>query len=55
MGDVDLWEQLLHEIELIGSIVRRLHVPSHAGIPGNTKADIQADMGCVRSPLCKGK
>ena len=52
---MDVWEQLLHEIELAGPNVRWLHVPSHVGIPGNTKADTLADMGRRRSPLLLGQ
>ena len=44
----------LHEITRAGPAVRWLHVPSHVGIHGNTKADTLADMGRRRSPLLKG-
>ena len=54
VGHVDLWEQLLQEIERAGPAVRWLHVPSHVGIHGNTKADTLADMGRRWSPLLKG-
>ena len=54
VGHVDLWEHLLQEIERAGPAVRWLHVPSHVGIQGNTKADTLADMGRRRSPLLEG-
>ena len=54
VGPVDLWEQLLREIEQAGAAVRRLHVPSHVGIVGNTHADTLADMGRRKSPLLRG-
>ena len=54
MGHVDLWEQLLREIEQAGAAVRWLHVPSHVGIVGNTHADTLADMGRCKSPLLRG-
>ena len=53
VGHVDLWEQLLREIEQAGAAVRWLHVPSHVGIVGNTHADTLADMGCRKSPLLR--
>ena len=51
---MDLWEQLLREIEQAGAAVRLLHVPSHVGIVGNTHADTLADMGRRKSPLLRG-
>ena len=54
VGHVDLWEQLLGEIEQAGAAVRWLHVPSHVGIVGNTHADTLADMGRRKSPLLRG-
>ena len=54
VGYVDLWEQLLQEIERAGPAVRWLHVPSHVGIQGNTKADTLADMGRRQSSLLRG-
>ena len=54
VGHVDLWEQLLGEIEQAGVAVRWLHVPSHVGIVGNTHADTLADMGRRKSPLLRG-
>ena len=54
VGHVDLWEQLLKEIEQAGAAVRWLHVPSHVGIVGDTHADTLADMGRRKSPLLRG-
>ena len=54
VGHVDFQEQLLHEIEKGGAIVRWLHVSSHVVERGNAKADTLADMGRRRSPLLKG-
>ena len=54
VGHVDLWEQLLGEIEQAGAAVRWLHVPSHVGIVGNTHTDTLADMGRRKSPLLRG-
>ena len=45
VGHVNLWEQLLREIEQAGTAVRWMHVPSHVGIVGNTHADTLADKG----------
>ena len=54
VGHVDLWEQVLQEIEQAGAAVRWMHVPSHVGIVGNTHADTLADMGRRKSPLLRG-
>ena len=54
VGHVDLWEQLLQEIEQAGAAVRWMHVPSHVGIVGNTHADTVANMGRRKSPLLRG-
>ena len=51
---VDLWEQLLREIEQAGAAVRWLHVPSHVGIVENTHVDTLGDMGGRKSPLLRG-
>ena len=46
VGHMDLWEKLLQEIAAAGPSATWMHVLSHVGVPGNTKADTLADMGC---------
>ena len=50
---MDLWQQLLGEVEAPGPFVQWLHVPSHIGVHGNDTADLLADMGCRRTRLLR--
>ena len=54
VGCVDLGEQLMSKNGPAGTAVRRMYVPSHVGIVGNTHEDTLADMGRRQSSLLCG-
>ena len=45
-----LWDSLLHSIDTHQGILEWYHVPSHQGIPGSEKADLDED-GRLQNPL----
>ena len=45
VGHRDLWEQILWERERVGDDLQVHLVPSHLGVHGNHKADVQAEEG----------
>ena len=54
VSHVDLWTQVLDLIESAHSPTHWMHIPSHIGIKGNTRADHLADVGRRKSPLLFG-
>ena len=54
VSHVDLWEEVLSQLDVCGHEVHWIQVPSHIGIDGNHKADELADVGRRTSPLLFG-
>ena len=54
VSHVDLWEEVLSQLDVCGHEVHWIQVPSHIGIKGNHKADELADVGRRTSPLLFG-
>ena len=51
LTNVDLWKELLMELDSQQREVTWVGVPSHVGIQGNEEADSRAEIGRLSSPL----
>ena len=51
LSNVELWKELLTELESPHRTVQWIKVPSHVGIQGNKEADSLAEDGRLNSPL----
>ena len=49
--ELELWKQLLAELDNPDREIQWIKVPSHVGIVGNEEADALAETGCLSSPL----
>ena len=51
VSNVEIWEQLLHELSQPDKTIKWVKVPSHVTVEGNNEADRLADLGRLSSPL----